>query len=300
MNKLRGSGVALVTPFMANGAVDFDKLSFLIDYQIESGTDYLVVLGTTGETATLSDAERYEILSFVLNKAKGKIGLVAGYGGNDTRHVIKAFTDFPPTDFDAILSVAPYYNKPNQKGLYQHYAAIAKQCPIPVILYNVPGRTACNLTAETTLALANDFSNIVAIKEASGDMVQCMQIINNKPHDFLVISGDDNLTLPFLSCGMDGLISVMANAYPASTHSLVHAALNGNYEKARKIHYQLLDFMQLIFAEGNPTGVKTAMSLISSIKLEDNFRLPIITASKNLKQKLEIEIKNLASKGLVK
>ncbi len=291
INELKGVGVALITPFLSDKSIDYDTLSRLIEYHIDNGTNYLVILGTTGETATLSDQERYKVLDFVIEKANGRIPLVAGYGGNDTLHVLRAFNEYSPDVFTAILSVAPYYNKPNQKGLYAHYATLAENCDTPIILYNVPGRTACNISAETTLKLANDFDHIVAIKEASGNMEQCMKIIRNKPENFLVISGDDNMTLPFLAAGMDGLISVIANAYPKLTSELVKSGLDGDFQLARKKHYQLFRMMQLIFEEGNPVGVKACMSAQELIS--NHIRLPLVEASDELMNEITDEVELL-------
>ncbi|MCL4114828.1 UNVERIFIED_CONTAM: hypothetical protein GTU68_043708 [Idotea baltica] len=296
INELKGTGVALVTPFNNNKGIDFDSLSKLIEYHIANGTSYLVILGTTGETATLSDAERYAVLDFVIEQSSGRIPLVAGYGGNDTMHVLKAFKDYNPNKFAAILSVAPYYNKPNQNGLYAHYATLAKNCDTPIILYNVPGRTACNIAAETTVKLAEDFDHIIGIKEASGDLEQCMEIIKNRPENFLVISGDDILTLPLLSSGVDGVISVIANAYPKATSEIVNNGLAGDFKNARTAHYHLLKMMQLIFEEGNPVGIKACMT--AQGLLGNNIRLPLVNTSDELMNKITLEVKRLLKNGI--
>lgn len=280
--QLRGLGVALVTPFQTGSRkIDFAALERIVEFQIENGTDYLVVLGTTGETATLSDPERYALLDRVIELAEGRIPLVAGYGGNDTEHIIGALRDYPTEAFAAILSVTPYYNKPNQTGLYAHYARIAERAPdTPIVLYNVPGRTACNLEPVTVLRLADDFEHIVGIKEASGDLEQCMKLAANRPDDFLLISGDDVLTLPLLAAGFDGLISVLGNARPTEMKRLVDMGLNGDFSTARTTHYELFRTMQLIFAEGNPTGVKALMHSLGL--LENVLRLPLVAASAEL------------------
>lgn len=293
MNFLRGTGVALITPFLENFEVDYDSLARLIEYQISGGIDYLVILGTTGETPVLSDEERYKILDFASQINNRRLPLVAGFGGNDTAHLINAIKTYKLQDYEAILSVNPYYNKPTQDGLYRHYKTVAEHSPKPVILYNVPGRTGGNMAATTTLALAKDFKNIVAIKEASGSMSQCMDIIAHKPKDFIVISGDDNLTLPFMSIGMEGLISVIANAYPTHTSAMVRAVLNSDHQEAKRLHYQLYNMMQLIFEEGNPGGVKALMHQLGLCK--NILRLPLAEVGYDLYQRIGLEAKQLTN-----
>ncbi len=296
INELKGTGVAIVTPFSANKSIDFNALEKLIEYHITNGTNYLVVLGTTGETATLSDKERYQLLDFMIEKTNGRIPLVAGYGGNDTLHVLKAFKDYPTNAFTAILSVTPYYNKPNQAGLYAHYATLAENCDTPIILYNVPGRTGVNMSLETTLKLANNFEHIVAIKEASDDMDKCMNLVKHRPDNFLILSGDDNLILPQMACGMDGVISVIANAFPKTTSELVQLGLNGKFTEARKLHYNILPMIRLIFTEGNPVGIKACMAAQNLINNE--LRLPLVVSSNKLFNEITKEITLLDNLGV--
>jgi 4-hydroxy-tetrahydrodipicolinate synthase len=281
MQQFRGTGVALVTPFKENGDIDFDSLKKVIDHCMDGKVDYLVSLGTTGETATMTKAERLSVLEFTVDAVAKRVPLVAGFGGNFTQELINSIKDFHFRGYDAILSASPYYNKPTQEGIYQHYKAIAAIAPLPVILYNVPGRTASNITAETTLRLANDFSNIIGIKEASGDQVQVMKILRDRPKNFLVISGDDIITLPLLGFGVDGVISVMANSHPRDFAQMVRYALKGDFEKARPLHFKLLELMQLIFVEGNPAGVKAALQ-IQGIISNSQVRLPLVKASEAL------------------
>lgn len=284
-NIFTGTGVAIITPFKTDLSIDYIALEKQIEHLISNGINYLVVLGTTGESATQSDNEKTELVKFIKEKVDYRVPIVLGIGGNNTKAVVDKIKT---TDFqyiDAILSVAPYYNKPTQEGLYQHFKAIAEASSVPVILYNVPGRTASNINAETTLKLAHEFGNIIAIKEASGDFSQIMNIIKNKPKDFIVISGEDTLTLPLISIGISGVISVVANALPKEFSEMVKLALNNNYPEAKKIHYKLLEFIDTLFIEGNPAGVKAALSIIGII--ENNLRLPLVPVSKQIYQKLE-------------
>jgi 4-hydroxy-tetrahydrodipicolinate synthase len=278
MSKLfRGTGVALVTPFK-NGAVDYQGLERLIDHNINGGLEFLVSLGTTGESVTLTKEEKHAVLDFTVKVAAGRIKIVGGFGGNNTAAVIESIQDYHFNGIDGILSASPAYNKPTQEGIYQHFMAIEKVAPVPIIIYNVPGRTASNITPATTLRLANASNKFVAIKEASGNLTQCMQIVNGeKPADFSVLSGDDNLTLPMLACGMDGLISVIGNAYPREYSDMVRAGLAGNFEAARKIHYQFMDLVDLLFVEGNPAGVKAALHMLGICG--DELRLPLVNAT---------------------
>lgn len=297
-NSLRGTGVALVTPFFENGNIDFDSLSKLIEHQIKGEMDYLVVLGTTGETASISDAERFKILDFVADKVNGRIPLVAGFGGNDTQHVIESLEKYSRLEsYQAILSVCPYYNKPNQEGLYLHYKAIAEASKLPIILYNVPSRTGCNMEAATTLRLASEFSNIIGIKEASGNLAQIMDICRDRKDGFLVISGDDIVTLPLMAAGLDGLISVLGNALPTEVSTMVRAGLNGDFAKAKSLHYQMLRMMHLIFEEGNPVGIKL---LLASIGIcESHVRLPLAKASAQLSEKIHTEADSALNKPVL-
>lgn len=273
LKKFYGTAVAIITPFNDDLSIDFDSLEKLIEHYLKNNIDYFIVLGTTGENATLSKDEKNAILDFVVKIIAGRAPIVAGFGAYNTASIIE---DIKQRDFkgiDAILSVTPYYNKPNQRGLIEHYKAIADASPVPVILYNVPGRTSVNITAETTLELAKH-QNIIAIKEASGNMGQIMQILKDKPEDFLVISGEDSLTLPMISLGAVGVISVVAMAKPREMSEMVRLALEGNFAKAKELHYKILDLTNAIFEDGNPAGIKAALYLQNKIKY--NLRLPLV------------------------
>ncbi len=291
MNKLKGMGVALVTPFKTDESIDFDALAQLVEFQIKNNADYLVILGTTAETPTLTDSEKKEVVRFVVDLVAGRIPLVLGCGGNNTHAVVESLktTDF--TGIDAILSVTPYYNKPSQEGLYRHYAEVAKASPLPIILYNVPGRTGVNMQASTTLRLANEFKNIVAVKEASGDFSQIDDIIKDKPKHFSVISGDDGITYPLITLGAVGVISVIGNAFPKEFSKMVRLALNGDYENARTIHHRFNELIKLLFVEGNPAGVKSMlaeMGFISNI-----LRLPLVPNTIKTYEKIRQVLKAL-------
>jgi 4-hydroxy-tetrahydrodipicolinate synthase len=277
MNKFKGTGVAIVTPFNADKSVDYTGLKNLVEHLITNGIDYLVVQGTTGESVTLTPKEKEETLAFIIKLNNGRLPIVLGVGGNCTATVVAAFqtTDF--SGVDAVLSVSPYYNKPTQEGIYQHYKAIAAVSQLPIILYNVPGRTSSNILPTTTVRLANDFDHIIAIKEASGSLVQCMEIINTKPEDFLVISGDDALTLPMIASGADGVISVFANAFPKGFSTMVQAALNNDMNSARALHYKYFSLHDYLFVEGNPAGIKAALKALHIIG--DVVRLPLVNVS---------------------
>lgn len=272
--KLKGMGVALITPFKEDESIDFDALARLVEHQIKSGTDYLVVCGTTAETPTLTEQEKEQIREFVIQTNNGRLPIVLGIGGNNTRAVVEKLKTTNLEGVDAILSVTPYYNKPSQEGLYQHYAAIAKASPRPVILYNVPGRTGVNMTAPTTLRLAVEFPNICAVKEASGNFTQIDDIIKKKPEDFLVISGDDGITFPLITLGAVGVISVIGNAFPKEFSRMVRLALQGDYANARQIHHRFTELIELLFVEGNPAGVKSMLALMGFI--ENKLRLPLV------------------------
>lgn len=288
---LQGTGVALVTPFHKQGNIDFTSLGRLIDHTIEGGVDYLVSLGTTSEYPTLSSQEQLAVVEFTIEKVENRVPIVLGMGGNDTRSLVDKIRHTDLSSIAAILSVAPYYNKPNQKGLYAHYKAIAEASNTPIILYNVPGRCGVNMTAETTLQLANDFSNIIGIKEASGNMAQCMEILANKPQGFTVVSGEDALVLPMIALGAQGVISVAANAYPNIMSELVTHSLKSNMKKARTVHEKLLPFSNAIFDEGNPTGIKAALEIMGIC--QNNLRLPLVKSSKQLYSKLQTIINNI-------
>ncbi|MGZ3866800.1 MAG: 4-hydroxy-tetrahydrodipicolinate synthase [Bacteroidia bacterium] len=282
---LRGTGVAIITPFTKSGNVDFAGLSKTVNHIIKGKCEYIVVLGTTGETATLSVEEKMQVVSHIVKENKKRVPLVLGIGGNNTQEVIEIIKQNDLSDFVAILSVSPYYNKPSQRGIYEHYKAIAQSTKKPIILYNVPGRTSSNMLADTTLKLARDFKNIVAVKEASGNMEQCMTIINNKPKDFLVISGDDNLTLPLLASGADGVISVVANAFPKDFSEMVRCGLKGDLATARKLHYKTFEITNQLFADGNPGGIKRALELLKICG--PDVRLPLVKPNEGVQQKLK-------------
>lgn len=289
---LRGTGVALVTPFDAAGSIDFNALERVIDFVIDGGVQYVVTLGTTGETPTLSKEEKKDIAVFTFEKVNSRVPVVVGAGGNNTAEVIKEMAYLPCDKAAAILSASPYYNKPSQEGLFQHYKAIAANTPAPILLYNVPGRTGRNLEAKTTLRLAHEVSNIAGIKEASGDMAQCMQILRDKPGNFLVVSGDDALVLPQVACGMEGVISVAANSFPKQFTSMVNACLNGDFANAKKLNDQLIEGYELLFAENNPAGVKAAMYILGL--LENEVRLPVVPLSEGLFGKMKEYISRLS------
>jgi len=281
----RGTGVAIITPFTPEGAVDYDTLILLTDRLIEHGINYLVVLGTTAETPTLSSSEKVNVVRCVVDSCAGRVPIIVGAGGNDTLASIQAIEDLDKNGIDAILSVVPYYNKPSQEGIYQHYSAIAAASELPLMLYNVPGRTGTNMTAETTLRLAVDYpGQILAIKEASGDLEQITRLLSDKPENFMVISGDDAITLPMIALGGDGVVSVIGNGYPGLISSLVNAALNGDLEGARKLHYSLSPMIKAIFKEGNPAGIKAAMEIRGWCK--NVLRLPLIPATSSLFQEI--------------
>lgn len=290
-SKFKGTGVAIVTPFMVDGSIDFKSLKNLINHIIENGIDYIVVLGTTGEATTMNEDEKNAVVNFVIEITDKRVPIVKGIGGNNTSQIVTTIKSSGFEGIDAILSVSPYYNKPSQKGIYQHYKTIADASPAPIILYNVPGRTSSNISAETTLQLAHDVSNIIAVKEASGNLNQVGTIIKNKPKDFLVLSGDDTLALPLIAMGADGIISVTANAFPFEFTKLINAALKGNFEEARKYHYQLVDIIHSLFIDGNPAGIKAALSIKGIIS--NHLRLPLTRVSKATHNQLTNLITNV-------
>jgi 4-hydroxy-tetrahydrodipicolinate synthase len=284
-DQYRGTGVAMITPFKQNGEIDFTKLSLLSDKLVNNGITYLVVLGTTAETPTLSSKEKSDVVSCVVEANGGRVPIMAGAGGNDTRSVVELVKSMKIPGVDSLLSVCPYYNKPTQEGIYQHFAAIAAVTELPVMLYNVPGRTSSNMTSDTMLRLAHDFTGtIMAVKEASGNFEQVMEVLRDRPETFLVVSGDDSITLPLISAGGDGVVSVIGNAYPSLMSTMAEAALSGDFKKAREVHYRLFPMMKAIFKEGNPTGVKASMEIQGWI--ENVLRLPLIGASSNLYQEI--------------
>lgn len=284
MNNLRGTGVALITPFTNENKVDFEGLSRLLQFTVSEGVNYLVVNGTTAESVTTSSAEKNEILSFVKQQVKNQVPIVYGVGGNCTEEIIATFSKINLEGITAILSVSPYYNKPSQEGIYQHYLRIAETSPVPVILYNVPGRTASNISAETTLRLAQH-PNIIGTKEASGNLEQCMVIAKNKPADFLLISGDDMLTLPMITFGAVGVISVLANAFPGKFSRMVKLGLENKFAEASQILFQLIELNPLMYEESNPVGIKAVLEMIGICG--PAVRLPLVEASSGLKEKLQ-------------
>lgn len=273
-NIFKGLGIALVTPFTQEGEVDYTALSRLIDYQLANGADFLCILATTGETPTLTAEEKAKIKQIVIEKAGDKVPVLMGCGGNNTAEVVRELKEADFAGIDGILSVCPYYNKPSQEGLYQHFKAIAAASPLPVVLYNVPGRTGVNLKAETTVRLAKDCPNIVAIKEASGSLEQVDEIIKNKPDSFDVISGDDALTFPMIACGAAGVISVIGNALPKEFSRMIRLEMKGEIDAARKIHHRFTDLFNLLFVDGNPAGVKAMLHEMGMI--ENVLRLPLV------------------------
>lgn len=289
--QLKGTGVALVTPFKENGNIDFPALEKLVNHCISGKLEYLVVLGTTGESATLTKEEKIKIYAFVKEINKGRVPLVYGLGGNNTAELVEEMKKADFSGYSAILSVSPYYNKPTQEGIYQHYKALDAVSPLPIILYNVPGRTMSNMLPETTLRIAKDCKNVIGIKEASGSLEQIMKIIKDKPEGFLVISGDDGITLPIMASGGDGVISVVANSHPLIFSNMVRACLNNDYPTAQKLNYQLNDFIAMLFAEGNPAGVKSALKQLNI--MEAFLRLPLIKASEGLSEKIAAEMRKI-------
>jgi 4-hydroxy-tetrahydrodipicolinate synthase len=289
MDKIKGTGVALITPFNEDLSIDYVGLEKLINYQIDGGIDYLVLMGTTGESAVLSKEEKHAIVAFCIKINNGVLPIVLGIGGNNTLALVDEIKHANFTGIDAILSVSPSYNKPTQEGIYQHYKLISQACPLPIILYNVPGRTASNMKAETTLRLANEFKNIVAVKEASGDMDQIMKIIKNKPTDFIVLSGDDGLTLPMIYMGAEGVVSVIGQSHPKDYSDMVSFGMSGNNNIANQLHYKLYDSYGPLYAEGNPTGVKACLELLEICKCF--VRPPLIGASDAIKNELKSLLK---------
>ena len=289
MSKFRGTGVAIVTPFKEDRSVDYAALEKLIQHLIAGGVDYLVVNGTTGESVTLTRQEKLDVLAFAIKTNNSRVPLVFGLGGNNTQDIIDCLNTYDFTGVDAILSVSPFYNKPSQEGIYQHYKAIAAICPLPIILYNVPARTGSHMEAETVLRLANDCKNVIGVKEASGVIFNSMKIIRNKPEGFLVISGDDILNLPIIASGGDGIISVIANAFPKDYSEMVKAALIGNFKTAQQLHYKYFDMVHYMFVDGNPPGIKATLKILGICG--DTVRLPLVNVTSATYQALEKLIK---------
>lgn len=280
-----GTGVAIVTPFDAQKQVDYAALENLLNHIIKGGVEFIVAMGTTSEAATLDETEKKDVLSHVIDVVNNRLPIVLGIGGNNTQQIVETIGKTDLSNISGILSVAPYYNKPNQRGLYEHFSAIARSTSKPIILYNVPGRTCSNILAKTTLKLAHEFEHIVAVKEASGDFSQIMEVIQHKPAHFSVLSGDDALTLPMISVGAKGVISVTANAFPEAFSNMVRYALNCAYAEAGELHYSLLETMEQLFADGNPAGVKKALSVLNIA--EENLRLPLVKVNDEVARKLE-------------
>jgi 4-hydroxy-tetrahydrodipicolinate synthase len=289
--KFRGTGVAIVTPFKNDSSIDFAALGRVVNHVINGGVNYIVVMGTTGESVTLTKDEKKAVISYVVEVTDSRVPLVIGIGGNSTQEVINCIRHSNLTGVDGILSVAPYYNKPNQRGLYQHFKAIATCSPVPVIMYNVPGRTCSNISSDTCIELANEFENIVAVKEASGDIAQIMRIIKSKPDNFNVISGDDMLTIPVVASGGSGVISVLANAFPAATSDLVTNALKSNYKSAREIQLRYLEMIELLFIDGNPSGVKAMLNIMGLC--QNNLRLPLVPVNRAIYTRIQKAIEEI-------
>ena len=285
MTKFYGTGVALITPFKTDLSVDYNALKNIVNYNIDNGTNYLVVSGTTGESVTVTKEEKKKITNTVIETNKGRLPIVLGIGGNKTMAVIEEIKSTDFSQIDAILSVSPYYSKPTQEGLYQHFKAIAKASPVPVILYNVPGRTSKNMLPETTIRLANDFENIIAVKEAGNNVAQYLQLLKDKPDDFLIISGDDDLALGVVLAGGAGVISVIGQALPKQFSKMIQLGLQGNAKEAYKIHYQLMDVTGYIFEENNPVGIKAVFEVLGMA--QDTVRLPLVPATNALKEKIK-------------
>ena len=284
-DNISGTGVAIVTPFLMSGEIDYSSLGLLIDNIIVNKVDFIVALGTTSEAVTLSGKEKDELMVYIINSVNGRVPIVMGIGGNNTQSVIDTINNTKFDNISAILSVAPYYNKPNQQGLFEHFSAIANTCPVPIILYNVPARTSSNISAETVLKLAAEHQNIVAVKEASGDLNQITDILRKRNENFSVLSGDDALTYPMMALGADGVISVIANAFPADFSKMVRLMQEKHYQKALSIHYSLIDIIDQLFADGNPAGVKAALSIQGTCK--NHLRLPLVGVNKMVYAELE-------------
>ena len=288
---IKGTGVALVTPFHKYGTIDFTSLGKLVKYVISGGTDFLVALGTTSEAPVLSSDEKNAVLNHIIEVNDGRLPVIVGVGGNNTQRIVNTLKSMDFEGISGILSVAPYYNKPNQKGLYYHFKSIAAASPVPVIIYNVPGRTSSNISGETTLRLAKELENVIGIKEASGNMSQIMEIIKNKPDGFSVLSGDDALTFPMMALGADGVISVVANAVPDQFSQMVKLTLEGKYHEARALHYSLFELMEALFEDGNPAGIKGALDALGIAS--NNLRLPLVKANKATYNKISSLISKL-------
>lgn len=290
MKELVGTGVALVTPFNDDLSVNHEALAKIVEYNIENGTDYLVICGTTGESVTITKQEKKEIINTVIKTNNGRLPMVLGIGGNNTMQVVDEIKSTDLSAMTAILSVSPYYSKPTQEGLYQHFKTISEASPVPIILYNVPGRTAKNMEVETTLRLARDFKNVVAVKEAGNNMSQYLQLLRDKPEDFMIISGDDDLVLGVTLAGGSGVISVIGQAFPKEFSSMIRLGLEGKPKEAYSLHFRLMEIIDLIFSENNPAGIKAVLE--AKNLCQDTVRLPLVPATKELKAKIEAFIAN--------
>ncbi len=290
-NKFIGTGVAVVTPFKKSGAIDFDAFKNILNHVISGHVEFIVVLGTTGEASTLSKHEKKALIEFSVETINKRVALVVGIGGNSTSEVVLNIHGTPFKGIDAVLSVCPYYNKPQQEGIFQHFKTIAESSPVPVILYTVPGRTSSNISASTTLKLAKEVPNIIGIKEASGNLDQIYQVLKNKPENFLVLSGDDGLTLPLIAAGANGVISVVANAFPKEFSEMVRRGIKGDFVEARKIHYLLLDFINSLFLDGSPSGIKAALEIMGLC--QNLVRLPLVPVNKEVHSQISSLINNL-------
>ena len=291
MKKFKGTGVAIVTPFKNDSSIDFSALGRVINHTIKGGVNYIVVMGTTGESVTLSKDEKQAIISYVLEAVDSRVPLILGIGSNNTQEVINHIRQTDLSGIDGLLSIAPYYNKPTQRGIFQHFKTIATWSPVPVIMYNVPGRTGCNISAETCLELAHNCENITGIKEASGDLTQIMKIIKGKPENFGLISGDDMLTIPVISAGGIGVISVLANAFPAACSDLVNHALKNNFKPAREIQFRFLEMIELLFTEGNPAGIKAMLSVMNIC--QNYLRLPLVPVSRTTMTRIQKAVEDI-------
>jgi len=295
MKRFRGTGVAVITPFKNDSSIDFASLGKVLNHVISGGVNYIVSLGTTGESVTLSSDEKRAIVSYTLEVVDRRVPVVVGIGGNNTQEIMNCIRDSDLSDIDAVLSVSPCYSKPNQKGIYLHYKAIAQSCPVPVILYNVPGRTGSNMTAETCLQLARDCENIIGVKEASGDMMQILKILKDKPEDFLLISGDDLTAMAVTASGGAGVISVIANAYPAAWSELISLALKTNMKSARDIQYRYLELLELLFADGSPAGIKAMLSIMGLC--QNTLRLPLVPVNRTILSRIQKAMEDLNQAG---
>jgi len=293
MKKFKGTGVAIVTPFKNDSSLDFSALGRVINHVIKGGVNYIVALGTTGESVTLSKDEKKAVISYVVETVDGRVPIMAGIGGNNTQEVINSIRQADLTGIDALLSVTPYYNKPTQRGIFQHFKSIATWSPVPVIMYNVPGRTGCNISADTCLELARNCENITGVKEASGDLAQIMKIIKGKPENFGVISGDDMLTLPVIATGGIGVISVLGNAFPQACSELVNHALKGNFRSAREIQFRYMEMIELLFTEGNPAGIKAILSVLDIC--QNYLRLPLVSVSRPTMTRIQKAIEEITN-----